>query len=49
MLARNRSFLNKEYAVINNMKSLASIISVCNLHVIFPSSITPGYVKLFIN
>jgi hypothetical protein len=49
MLALNRSFMNSEYAVINILKSLASIISVCKLHVIFPSSITPGYVTLFIN
>jgi hypothetical protein len=31
MLVPNRSFLNREY----DLKTLASIISICNLHVTF--------------
>jgi hypothetical protein len=33
MLVLNRSLLNREYALINVLKALASIISICNLHV----------------
>jgi hypothetical protein len=35
MLALNRSLLNREYILMNVLKALASIISMCNLHVIF--------------
>jgi hypothetical protein len=41
MLAPNRSLFNREQALINVLKALASIISVCNLHVIVLSKITP--------
>jgi hypothetical protein len=45
----NRSLLNREYILINVLKSLASIISICNLHVTFLSKITPRYFMLFTN
>jgi hypothetical protein len=45
----NRSILNREYAVINVLKALALIISICNLHVTFLSNITPRYFTLFTN
>jgi hypothetical protein len=32
MLAFNRSLLNREYILINVLKELASVISMCNLH-----------------
>jgi hypothetical protein len=31
MLALNRSLLNRDYALINFLKALVSIISICNL------------------
>jgi uncharacterized membrane protein (DUF485 family) len=34
MLVLNRSLLNREYILMNVLKALASIISMCNLHVI---------------
>jgi hypothetical protein len=43
MLALNRSLLNREYILMNVLKALASIISMCNLHVILLSKITPRY------
>jgi hypothetical protein len=43
MLMLNRSLLNREYVLINVLKALASIISMCSLHVIFLSKITPRY------
>jgi hypothetical protein len=49
MLALNRSLLNREYTLINVLKALASIICMCNLHVIFLSKITPRYLMLFTN
>jgi hypothetical protein len=49
MLVLNRSLLNKEYILINVLKALASIISMCNLHVTFLSEITPRYFTLFTN
>jgi hypothetical protein len=49
MLARNRSLLNREYALINVLKTLASIISICDLYVIFLSKITPRYFTVFTN
>jgi hypothetical protein len=33
MLTLNRSLLNKEYILMNVLKALASIISMCNLQV----------------
>jgi hypothetical protein len=35
MLVLNRTLLNREYMLINVLKALASIISICNLHVTF--------------
>jgi hypothetical protein len=40
MLVLDRSILNKEYTLINVLRTLASIISMCNLHVTFLSKIT---------
>jgi hypothetical protein len=48
-LVLNHSLLEKEYILINVLKALASIISICNLHVTFLSTITPRYFTLFIN
>jgi hypothetical protein len=45
MLVLNR--LNREYTLINVLKVLASIISICNLHVTFLSKITPRYFTLY--
>jgi hypothetical protein len=39
MLVFNRSRLNREYILINVLKALASIISMCNFHVIFLSKL----------
>jgi hypothetical protein len=47
MLALSRSLLNREYNLMNVLKALASIISMCNLHVILLSKITPRYFTLF--
>jgi hypothetical protein len=49
MLVLNRSFLNTEYTLINALKALASIISMCGPHVIFLSKITQRYFTLFTN
>jgi hypothetical protein len=49
MLAFNRSLLNREYSRMNVLKTLASIVSVCNLHVTLLSKITPRYFTLFTN
>jgi hypothetical protein len=49
MLALNRSLLNMEYILMNVLKALASIICMCNLHVIFLSNNTPRYFTLFTN
>jgi hypothetical protein len=49
MLALNHSFLKREYILRNVLKALASIISMCNLHVILLSKITPRYFTLFTN
>jgi hypothetical protein len=49
MLALNRSLLNRECILMNVLKALASIISMCNLHVILLSKITPRYLTLFTN
>jgi hypothetical protein len=47
MLTLNRSFLNREYNLMNVLKALASIISICSLDVILLSKITPRYFTLF--
>jgi hypothetical protein len=47
MLAISRSRLNREYVLMNVLKALASIISMCNLHVIFISKITPRYFAIY--
>jgi hypothetical protein len=49
MLAFKRSLLNREYNLMNVLKALASIISMCNLHVILLSNNTPRYFTLFTN
>lgn len=43
MLALNRSIMNRLEALINVLKALASIVSMCNLHVIFILKITAKY------
>jgi hypothetical protein len=43
MMALKRSLLNREEIQINVLKALASIISMCSLHVILLSKITPRY------
>jgi hypothetical protein len=49
MLVLNRSLLNREYIPINVLKALASISSMCNLHVTLFSKITPRYFTLLIS
>jgi hypothetical protein len=49
MLALKRSLLDSEYMLMNVQKALASIISMCNLHVILLSKNTPRYFTLFTN
>jgi hypothetical protein len=49
MLVINRSLLNRKYILINVLKALASIISMCNLHLTFLSKITLRYFTLFTN
>jgi hypothetical protein len=49
MLLLNRSLFNRVYILITVLKALATIISVCNLHVTFLSKITPSYFTLFTN
>jgi hypothetical protein len=49
MLVLNRLLLNREYVVINALKALASIVYMCDLHVIFLSNITSRYFTLFTN
>jgi hypothetical protein len=34
-------FCNRYYTLINVLKALTSIISICNLHLIFQSKVTP--------
>jgi hypothetical protein len=48
MLALNRSLLNREYTLMNVLKALDSIVSMCNLHITL-SKITPRYFALFTN
>jgi hypothetical protein len=47
MVVLNRLLLNMEYVLINALKALASIIFMCDLHIIFLSNITPRYFTLF--
>jgi hypothetical protein len=47
MLVLNCLLLNRTYVVINAPNALASIISMCDLHVIFLSNINPRYFALF--
>jgi hypothetical protein len=47
MLGLNCSLLNREYNLMNVLNSLASIFSMCNLHVILSSKIR--YFTLFTN
>jgi hypothetical protein len=47
MLTLNCLLLNKEYNLMNVLKALASIVSMCNLHIILLSKITPRYFTLF--
>jgi hypothetical protein len=51
MLALNRSLLNREYSLINVLKALASIISMCNLHgnLVSKTMCTPRYFTVFTN
>jgi hypothetical protein len=49
MLTLNHSLLNREYNLMNVLKALASIVSICNLHVFLLSKITPRYFTLFTN
>jgi hypothetical protein len=49
MLVLNHSFLNREYILINVLKALASIISMCSLDVTFLWKITWRYFTLFTN
>jgi hypothetical protein len=49
ILVVNRLLLNREHVVINALKALASIGSMCGLLVIFLSNITPRYFTLFTN
>jgi hypothetical protein len=43
------SLLNREYNLINVLKALASIFSMCNFHVILLSKVIPRYFTLFTN
>jgi hypothetical protein len=43
MLSLKRSLSNREEILINVFKALASIISICSLHVVLLSKITPRY------
>jgi hypothetical protein len=49
MLVLSQSLLNREYTPIKVLKALDLIISICGLHVIFLSKITPRYFTLFTN
>jgi hypothetical protein len=49
MFGLDLSLLNREYILINVLKALASIISMCNLHVILLPKITSRYFTLFTN
>jgi hypothetical protein len=43
MLALNHSLVNRQYTLINVLKDLASIISICNHHIILLLKITLRY------
>jgi hypothetical protein len=43
ILALNPSLLNREYALINALKALASVVFICSPHVIFLSNIILRY------
>lgn len=47
MLAFNHTLLNKEWALINVLKALVSLVSMSNVSVIFLSKITPKYFTWF--
>jgi hypothetical protein len=47
MLMLNRLLLNREYNLMNVLKALASIVSICSLHDILLSKITNRYFTLF--
>jgi hypothetical protein len=49
MSALSRSLLIMQYTLINVLKAMASIISMCNLHVILLPKITQRYFTLFTN
>jgi hypothetical protein len=49
ILVLNCSLLSRRYILMNVLKSLASIVSMCSLHVIFLSKMTPRYFTLFTN
>jgi hypothetical protein len=49
MLVLNHLFLNMGYILRNALKTLASIVSLCSLHVIFSSKITTRHFTLFTN
>jgi hypothetical protein len=40
MLVLNSLLLNREYVIINALKALVSIVSMCDVHVIFLSNIS---------
>jgi hypothetical protein len=49
MLTLNHSLLNREYTLINDLKALTAIISMCNIHVILLLKIMQRYFTLFTN
>jgi hypothetical protein len=49
ILVLNSSLLSRGYILMNVLKSLVSIVSMCSLHVIFLSKITLRYFTLFTN
>jgi hypothetical protein len=49
MLVLKCSLLNMGYILMNVLKALALIISMCSLYVIFLWKITPRYFYLFTN
>jgi hypothetical protein len=49
MIGLNRSLMNRKYILINVLKALASIISICSLHVILLSKITQRLINLVVN
>jgi hypothetical protein len=48
MLVPSRSLLNMRYVLMNVLKTLASIVSICSFHVIVPSKITLRNFTLFL-